>query len=270
MKKLLLFISLLILNFSFAQERELNDSTYFFSGINTYGKYFNSLDEANNSYSSNYKFIQDPTPVLLVEYIPYKIFKGYLKDDYENPIYIKEEDFSEDTEHILEREYLKRAKEKGVEQRTKIAKYIITSLIIKESEKEIKKFENYQKKGLVITSKDYAYEDYSDAFGLELEFYNGYKKTIKYIDLTIRSYNQVGDPQSDYFGKSVVRPHIIGPLHFDNFSTVTFDKLFYDVNDVISYLVITYMKVTFMDGTTKEIKNVNNNLGEDVYNGKGK
>ncbi|MBO6213742.1 hypothetical protein, partial [Algoriella sp.] len=67
-----------------------------------------------------------------------------------------------------------------------------------------------------------------------------------------------------------VRPQIIGPLHFDNFSTVTFDKLFYDVNDVISYLVITYMKVTFMDGTTKEIKNVNNNLGEDVYNGKGK
>lgn len=270
MKRILLFISFLIFNFSFAQERELNDSTYFISGINTYGKYYRALDDANSLYSKNATYIQEPTPVLLVEYIPNKIFKGFLKDDYENPIYIKEEDFSDDTDNIIEREYLKNNLNGNIELRTNTAKYIITSLIIKESEKEIKKFENYQKKGLVITSKEYVYEDYSDAFGLDLQFYNGYKKTIKYIELTVRSYNQVGDAQSDYFGKTVVRPRVIGPLKHDEFSSVEFNNLFYDVNDVISYLVITYMKVTFMDGTVKEIKNVNNNLGEDVYNGKGK
>ncbi|GGF00488.1 hypothetical protein SAMN05443634_105206 [Chishuiella changwenlii] len=270
MKKLILFTFLLIFNFSFAQERELNDSTYFISGINTYGKYYRSLNDAKDLYSKNATYVEEPTPVLLVEYIPNRIFKGFLKDDYENPIYIKEEDFSNDSENILEREYLRRSKDKGAELRTNIAKYIITSLIIKESDKEIRKYENYQKKGLIITSKEYVYEDYSDAFGLDLQFYNGYKKTIKYIELTVRSYNQVGDAQSDYFGKTVVRPRVIGPLKHDEFSSVEFNNLFYDVNDVISYLVITYMKVTFMDGTVKEIKNVNNNLGEDVYNGKGK
>lgn len=270
MKKILIFIFICISCIAYSQNRELNDSTFFISNINPNGKYYKSLDESLKSYSFDYDIVENKTPVLLVDYNSNGVFKGFLSNDYNNPIFIKENDFSDDKENLYQREYLKINQNGDLDLRINTAKYIITSLLIKESEKKIKMYEDYQKKGLVITSKDYAYEDYSDAFGLELEFYNGYKKTIKYIDFTVRSYNQVGDPQSDYFGKSVVRPQIIGPLHFDNFSTITFDKLFYDVNDVISYLVITYMKVTFMDGTTKEIKNVNNNLGEDVYNGKGK
>ena len=129
-------------------------------------------------------------------------------------------------------------------------------------------FDGYNKIGLVITEKKYAYEEYSDAFGLKFEFYNGYSKAIKYIDITVRPYNRVGDLVKDDFGREVKRVQVIGPLRSGALSTVTFDDMFWDEDDVINTLVITYMKVTFMDGTVREIKDIGKHLAKDVYNGK--
>lgn len=141
-------------------------------------------------------------------------------------------------------------------------------LLIKKLEALKSKYESYNEKGLVLTKKEYSYKDYSDAFGLELEFYNGYNKDIKYIEITVRPYNRVGDLTKDDFGSDVSRVRVIGPIHSNNLSSVNFNDLFWNEDDIINRLVITYMKVTFMDGSLKELKNVSQHLGEDVFNGK--
>lgn len=130
------------------------------------------------------------------------------------------------------------------------------------------KFDAYDKVGLVITKKEYAFQEYSDAFGLDLEFYNGYSRPIKYIDITVRPYNRVGDLTKDDFGRDVQRVQVIGPLNSKKISDVTFNNMFWDESDTIEYLVITYMKITFMDNSVKELKNINPHLGEGVFNGK--
>lgn len=102
-----------------------------------------------------------------------------------------------------------------------------------------------QKNGLVITGENFSFSEYGEQFGLKLKFYNGYKKDTKYIELTVRPYNREGDKMSDDFGRDVSRIKVIGPLRSDGSSEVEFDDMFWDDRDVITYLVITYMKVTF-------------------------
>lgn len=138
--------------------------------------------------------------------------------------------------------------------------------IIKEETEKL--IEEYNKKGLVITEKEYAYSS-GGFFGLRVEFYNGSNKTIKYIDLTIRPYNRVGDLTRDEIGREVNRIQIIGPAEAKTIFSFSSDDLFYDPNDIIHTLVITYMKITYMDNTTQTITNISNHLGLDVYNGKG-
>lgn len=142
-------------------------------------------------------------------------------------------------------------------------------LEIKQKEEALKKIlEEYDKKGLVITNKEYSYS-YGGFFGLDLQFYNGYNKTIKYIDLTIRPYNRVGDLTHDEIGRDVMRLQLIGPAEPKTIFSNNFDELFYDDNNIIHTLVITYIKITFTDNTTKKITDINNHLGINVYNGKG-
>lgn len=147
----------------------------------------------------------------------------------------------------------------------------ITEQKLKEEEERIFRelLKEYEKKGIVITNKEYSYKSYSDQFGLQLEFYNGYDKEIKYIDLTIRPYNRVGDLTKDDLGRDVNRLQLIGPLKSKSFSQTNTDDLFWDENDVIEYLVITYMKITFMDNSIKEVKSIKDHLAKGVYNGKG-
>ncbi len=154
----------------------------------------------------------------------------------------------------------------------KIAKISSFSYYKKTLENQLENYKNieklYKRNDLVITKKEYAYAEYGGEFGLKLSFFNGYNKDIKYIDITVRSYNRVGDPISDDFGRNVARPKVIGPVESKSEGSVTFENLFWDDRDVISRLVVTYLKVTFMDGSVKEIKNISNHIGPEVYNSK--
>lgn len=159
-------------------------------------------------------------------------------------------------------EELRLAEQRALEEKIRLEQ---EKLIKEETEKLIKE---YDKKGIVITGKEYAYS-YGGFFGLSVQFYNGSNKTIKYIDLTIRPYNRVGDLTRDEIGRDVNRIQIIGPAEAKTVFSFSSDELFYDPNDIIHTLVITYMKITYMDNTTRTITNISNHLGIDVYNGKG-
>jgi hypothetical protein len=132
---------------------------------------------------------------------------------------------------------------------------------------EEKKLNSLKKMGFVIAAKEYAYSDIgSQLFGLSLKFYNYTKKDIKYIRLTFRPYNRVCDITRDDIGRTSVTTRVIGPLRGGDESSVTFDELFWDKNDIIRHIIITKIELTFMNGTTQIITDVKKHLAPDVYN----
>ena len=114
-----------------------------------------------------------------------------------------------------------------------------------------------KKKQIFIWKQEYAYGDYGK-FGLEWNFFNCYNKAIKYIELTIKPYNQVNDIQRDDFGRKEAKAKCIGPIESGDLATFTFDELFWDDNDLINKLKVSYIKITFMDNTTKVFSGIEN------------
>jgi len=104
-----------------------------------------------------------------------------------------------------------------------------------------------QQKKILIVSQEYSFSDYQ--FGLKFKFYNCYQKTIKYINLTICAYNRVGDLQRDDIGRSKQEVRCIGPLEKGDVGSYDFDELFWDENDIIHRLIVTNVKITFMDNS---------------------
>ncbi len=132
-------------------------------------------------------------------------------------------------------------------------------------EKKKSYYDKLNQKQIFLIGKEYAYGDYSD-FGLELEFYNCFKKAIKYIKFETKSYNIFGDLQGDYFGKKVSGGRCVGPLEPGESAKWRFDELYYDKNDIIQYVCVTKVTFTFIDNTTITYTDINNHKTNDVYN----
>ncbi|MEG1169900.1 MAG: hypothetical protein RSD92_07235 [Erysipelotrichaceae bacterium] len=266
MNKILLNLILFLLSYNInAQEKTLSDDSYFL--VTSKGE--NYLYESPDYMTSKIDTIQPGEIIAVSGYNSNEIYlKGYRKG---NEGYVSSLNFSINPD---EAQYLKENKNTN-NLRDSLAKTASHYLFqrwaeerLKEIRSELSIYENYKKIGLIITDKKFAFAEYGSQFGLKLSFYNGYKKDIKYIDITVRPYNRVGDKTYDDLGRDVARVQVIGPLESDMNSSVEFDSMFWDDRDIITYLLITYMKVTFMDGSVKEIKDVNKHLAKDVYNGK--
>lgn len=266
MKKILLNLILLLLSYNLnAQQKKSGDDSYYL--VTSKGE--NYLYEKPDYMTSKIDTIQ-PGEIIAVSgfdssKIYYKAFRkgneGFISTLHFSINSDDEKNLKDNPNFNSERDSIAKSAsfylyQRWAEERLKILR------------SELSEYERYKKIGLIITSKKFAFAEYSSQFGLNLSFYNGYSKDIKYIDLTIRPYNRVGDKTYDDLGKDVARVQVIGPLESDMTSSVEFDNMFWDDNDIITYLVITYMKVTFMDGTVKEIKDVNKHLAKDVFNGK--
>lgn len=265
-KTLLLFCILFQTIITYSQETDeiIDDSSYFLAKVVSE---YSSLKESSEITPDVIEMLSKGQTVCAFEIVnhpqlnDYKLV-GVYKDTLMGYVPLKDLYMPENKlEYLL-------SKKGDLSIRKEKAKNNALLLLLDKIEKLTNKYESYDKIGLVITKKDYAYEEYSDAFGLSLDFYNGYNKQIKYIDITVRPYNRVGDLTKDDFGRDVKRVQVIGPLNKKSISEVTFKNMFWDERDIINRIVITYMKVTFMDNTVKEIKNINQHLGEGVYNGK--
>lgn len=123
----------------------------------------------------------------------------------------------------------------------------------------------YIQKQTFLVGKEYAYGDYDD-FGLELKFFNCFRKTVKYINFETKAYNRFGDLQRDAVGKIIGRGRCIGPIEPKERGTYSFDNLYYDKNDIISRLCVTKLVITFTDNTTRTLAPVNNHVADGVYN----
>lgn len=127
-------------------------------------------------------------------------------------------------------------------------------LMLQEAERKLKAIDSVlnvcKKKQIFILNQEYAYGEYGQ-FGLEWTFFNCFNKTIKYIELTVKPYNRVDDVQMDDVGRKEAKVKCIGPIIAGDPATFTFDELFWDDNDIIHYLQVSYIKITFKDNSTK-------------------
>lgn len=106
----------------------------------------------------------------------------------------------------------------------------------------------YAKHPLVIEKSGcYDMSEYTDGTGYRISFYNGSKKTIKYVYLTIQGYNAVDDPVGRPSSK-----RCIGPIDTDEVASYDFEYLWF--TDVVEYTKITSLKVQYMDNSVRVFK----------------
>lgn len=129
-----------------------------------------------------------------------------------------------------------------------------TDLLLKRVEEREKELSTKQ---LFLKDIDYEFGEYSD-FGLKFTIYNCWKKTIKYVEFTVTTYNSVGDVQRDWAGKSVSVTKGIGPLEPEESASWAWDDMFYDKYDVIDKARLTKIKFIFMDGSVQQFSGYSN------------
>lgn len=88
-------------------------------------------------------------------------------------------------------------------------------------------------------------------FGLELNFYNCYSRTISKIEIEITPYNDRSRVQQDRFGRSVRTVRCMGPIKSGSPAQYTFDELFWDDNNTIKFMRVTGITFHFTDGTVR-------------------
>ena len=192
---------------------------------------------------------------ILCDYDKYSL--TFFNSDDEDYLYKKKE-IGADVRKLAAQNY-----SKEVVERRKIEKQKREEAERLETERRLKEIDSVlavcNQKQIFIWKQDYAYGDYG-RFGLEWKFYNCFKKDIKYIELIVKAYNQVDDLQRDDVGRNEARSKCIGPLVVGDIGTYVFNEMFWDDNDLINYLKLTYVKITFMDNTTKVYSGAENIL----------
>lgn len=115
------------------------------------------------------------------------------------------------------------------------------------AEKIQKTYNFYKKNKVFILGEQYSFSDYK--FGLEFKFFNCYSKDIKYINMRIVAFNQVGDMQKDDIGNYAKDVRCIGPFEAGEVGVYDFDDLFWDDNNIIKELRVVELKITFIDNS---------------------
>lgn len=156
----------------------------------------------------------------------------------------------------VDKNYLMSKKNEGIDGRLEVAYEYDnerTKQWLEELRGRIKAYENrvaYMKnRQIFITKAGYNYDD--DQFGMNYDIYNCFSKTIKYVEITLTCYNNVGDVQRDYFGYSTKKVRGIGPIEPGDEGSYCWEKIFWDEYDVIKNCRITAIRFIFKDGTSK-------------------
>ena len=110
-----------------------------------------------------------------------------------------------------------------------------------------KTYDFYKKNKVFIISEQYSFSEYK--FGLEFKFFNCYSKDIKYINMRIVAFNQVGDVQRDDIGNFAKDVRCIGPFEVGDIGVYDFDDLFWDDDNIIKELRVVELKITFSDNS---------------------
>lgn len=107
-----------------------------------------------------------------------------------------------------------------------------------------------------LSMLDWGFSDtseYTEGTSVHFRFLNPTKKRIKYIYVNLYGANRVGDKIYER-GKSLKTLKFIGPIEPEEIGSVNEDYVWF--TDLVDQVKITSIKVQYMDGTVKIIKNV--------------
>lgn len=173
--------------------------------------------------------------------------------------------------------YLDRRGSEGFDLRretAKVADSIATEIRITTTLKRMKEvadaleklYKVWKQKKIFLVDKKYSFGDDLNHIGLELEFFNCFNKTIKYIQFDTKAYNTFGDLQKDYFGRATAGGKCIGPIEPGETASFDFEDLYYNKNEIIESVRITKVVFTFLDNSTMTYTDINNHTSNAVYN----
>ena len=91
-------------------------------------------------------------------------------------------------------------------------------------------------------------------FGIELNLYNCFGKTISMLEFNVAPYNAKGRVQEDQFHRTVRTMRCMGPITPGSPAQYTFDELFWDDRDRIKYMRLNSITFHFTDGTTQSFR----------------
>lgn len=94
-------------------------------------------------------------------------------------------------------------------------------------------------------------------FGLELNLYNCFAKTITKIEITVTPYNDRSRVQEDKFGRSTRTVRCMGPITPGSPAQYSLDELYWNDKGKIKYMRVTGIVFHFTDGTTKSYSGYN-------------
>ena len=173
--------------------------------------------------------------------------------------------------------YLDRRGSKGFDirkEKARVSDSIATEIRVAAALKRIKElsdaleqlYKEWKQKKIFLVDKKYSFGDNLNYIGLELEFFNCFNKTIKYIQFDTKAYNTFGDLQKDYFGRAMSGGKCIGPIEPGERATFDFDELYYNKNEIIESVRVTKVVFTFLDNSTMTYTDINNHISKAVYN----
>ena len=91
-------------------------------------------------------------------------------------------------------------------------------------------------------------------FGLELNLYNPFGKTISMLEFNVAPYNDRGQVQEDKFHRTVRTMRCMGPIAPESPAQYTFDELFWNDRGRIKYMRINSITFHFTDGTSRSFR----------------
>lgn len=95
-------------------------------------------------------------------------------------------------------------------------------------------------------------------FGLEINLYNCFDKTVSMLEFNVAPYNDRGRLQEDKFHRTVRTMRCMGPIRPDHPAQYTFDELFWDDKSRIKYMRINSITFYFTDGSSKSFNGYQN------------
>lgn len=125
---------------------------------------------------------------------------------------------------------------------------------LKEVEGALNILKSKSKYGIaILTASVYDISEYTEGTGFRITFHNPTKKTIKYVTTTFVGYNSVKDPVKDFRTRSTqLTLKGVGPIEPDESATYSRDYAW--MTDLVETFKITNVKVQYMDGSTKVVK----------------
>lgn len=129
-------------------------------------------------------------------------------------------------------------------------------LRVRQLEKALKALRATSALGIaLLDSSVYDVSEHTEGTGFRVEVLNTTKKTIKYVTFEVTGLNAVNDPVRDRLRQtSTMRLRGIGPIEPDGSASYEEDYMWH--TDVVEYHRINSVRVEYMDGTTKSIRDV--------------